>query len=150
MPETALLPRILVIILSLAVVLIAARGVMSLFMHAVKPYVEYVGAEYRARRLLRAMLSPAEYQQLMRFGFLEIPSPSIAHRIYRIPGSTGMVKVFESGSVVMELCLQSAEPLPASDIILLHKLMITGNETEYLTTANRFSAGTYIVRNPPL
>ncbi|HET7637202.1 MAG TPA: hypothetical protein VFK47_00540, partial [Ktedonobacteraceae bacterium] len=69
---------------------------------------DHLSAESRAKVLLREMLSENQYQQLIKFGYLEVPSPTFDNRIYRIPGSGGLVKVFERGCAVMELCLQPA------------------------------------------
>src|SRR5712664_3009215 len=67
---------------------------------------EHLSAESRAKVLLREMLSEGQYQQLSKFGYLEVASPSCEDRTYRIPGSGGLVKVYENGSPIMELCLQ--------------------------------------------
>ncbi len=99
---------------------------------------EHLSANCRAKALLREMISEKQYQQLMKFGYLEIVSPSIDNRIYRIPGAGGLVKVYERGCAVLELCLQPAEPLPADDVVVMHKLMIEANEQEYLQKANHF------------
>lgn len=102
-------------------------------------------AETRARALLHEMLTDAECQQLMELGYLEVKSPSKAHRVYRIPGVAGRVRVFERGREIVELCVQPTEALPNSDVVLLHKLMIEGNEEEYLARANHFAPGTLAV-----
>jgi hypothetical protein len=94
---------------------------------------EHLSAESRAKVLLK-------------FGYLEVPSPSIENRLYRIPGSGGLVKVYEKGSAVMELCLQPAEPLPDGDVVVMHKLMIEANEQEYLQKANHFAPGIISLR----
>jgi hypothetical protein len=107
---------------------------------------EHLSAESRAKALLREMLSEGQYQQLIKFGYLEVFSPSIEHRIYRIPGSGGLVKVYERGCAVMELCLQPAEPLPDGDVVVMHKLMIEANEQEYLQKANHFAPGIISLR----
>jgi hypothetical protein len=107
---------------------------------------EHLSAESRAKALLREMLTENQYQQLIKFGYLEVPSPSIEYRVYRIPGSGGLVKVFERGSAVMELCLQPAEPLPDGDVVVMHKLMIEANEQEYLQKANHFAPGIISLR----
>ncbi len=107
---------------------------------------EHLSADGRARALLREMLSEGEYQQLTKFGYLEISSPSNDQRVYRIPGAGGLVRVYERGTAVMELCLQSTEPLPDGDLIVLHKLMIQGNEQEYLAKANHFAPGIISLR----
>jgi hypothetical protein len=107
---------------------------------------EHLSAESRAKALLREMLSEGQYQQLIKFGYLEVSSPSFEQRIYRIPGSGGLVKVYEKGCAVMELCLQPAEPLPDGDVVVMHKLMIEANEQEYLQKANHFAPGIISLR----
>jgi len=106
----------------------------------------HLSAESRAKALLRETLPDSQYQQLNKLGYLEVSSPSNEHRIYRIPGTGGLVKVYERGCAVMELCLQPAEPLPDSDIVLMHKLMIEGDEQEYLQKANHFAPGIISLR----
>ncbi|MBX5452178.1 MAG: hypothetical protein IRZ24_19095 [Thermogemmatispora sp.] len=107
---------------------------------------ERLSAESRAKALLREMLTESQYQQLIKYGYLEVASPSISHRVYRIPGSGGLVKVYERGCPIMELCLQPAEPLPDGDVVVMHKLMIEGNEEEYLKKANHFAPGIISLR----
>jgi hypothetical protein len=107
---------------------------------------DHLSAESRAKALLREMLSENQYQQLVKFGYLEVPSPGYDSRIYRIPGSGGLVKVYERGCPVMELCLQPAEPLPDGDVVVMHKLMIEANEQEYLQRANHFAPGIISLR----
>jgi hypothetical protein len=111
---------------------------------------EHLSAESRAKALLREILSDMQYQQLMKCGYLEVLSPTIDERVYRIPGSGGLVKVFERGCPVMELCLQPAEPLPDGDVIVMHKLMIEANEEEYLSKANHFAPGIISLRHQRL
>jgi hypothetical protein len=100
-----------------------------------------LSGEARARALLRDVLTEAEYEQLTRHGYLEVRSPSIKHRVYRIPGDMGRVSVYDRGKEVMELCLQPVAALPHSDVIVMHKLMIEANEQEYLATANHLRPG---------
>jgi hypothetical protein len=107
---------------------------------------EHVSADGRAKALMREILSDTQYQQFVKCGYLEVLSPNYTDRIYRIPGSGGLVKVYERGCPVMELCLQPAEPLPDGDVIVMHKLMIEGNETEYLQKANHFAPGIISLR----
>ncbi|MFL5654429.1 MAG: hypothetical protein ACJ8CB_09650 [Ktedonobacteraceae bacterium] len=107
---------------------------------------EHLSAESRAKVLLREMLSENQYQQLIKSGYLEVVSPNYDNRIYRIPGSGGLVKVFERGNAIMELCLQPAEPLPDGDVVVMHKLMIEANEQEYLQKANHFAPGIISLR----
>ena len=114
--------------------------------HIRETFSEHLSAESRAKVLLREMLSEHQYQQLIKYGYLEVQSPTIDNRIYRIPGSGGLVKVYERGCAIMELCLQPAEPLPDGDVVVMHKLMIEGNEEEYLQKANHFAPGIISLR----
>jgi len=107
---------------------------------------EHLTADSRAKALLREMLSENQYQQLIKYGYLEVMSPTIDHRVYRIPGAGGLVKVYERGCAIMELCLQPAEPLPDGDVVVMHKLMIEANEQEYLKQANHFAPGIISLR----
>ena len=107
---------------------------------------ERVSAERRAQSFMRELLTPSQYQQLTRSGFVEVASPSIPERMYRIPGAGGLVRVYEQGRAVMDLCLQPVDPLPDGDVVLLHKLMIEGNEQEYLAKSNHFAPGIITLR----
>lgn len=91
-------------------------------------------------KLLAEMLTEDEYSQLGRLGYLEVRSPSVPDRVYHIPKHRGSVKVYESGEGVMSLCVQPVKSVPDADVVLIHKLMIEGNEREYLRLANRLSA----------
>lgn len=92
----------------------------------------------RAEELLRGLLDEQEYRQLMKRGYLDVASPSNARRIYRVPLFIGRVHVYEQGRAVFDLCVQPVEPLPSADVVAMHKLMIQGNEQEYLASANQF------------
>ena len=108
---------------------------------------EHLSAESRATVLLQEMLSEKQYQQLITCGYLEVASPSRDSRLYRIPGAGGRVTMYEGDCAVMELCLQPAEPLPVADVVLMHKLLIEGNEAEYLQQANQFAPGIIVVNS---
>jgi hypothetical protein len=109
-------------------------------------FTERLAADRRANALMREMLSAQEYQQLVRHGYVEIASPSIPQRTYRVPGAGGLVRVYEHGHAVMDLCLQPVEALPEGDVVLMHKLMIEGDEQEYLAKANHFAPGIITLR----
>ena len=94
------------------------------------------GSEERARSLLGEVLTEGERQQLAEEGFLTVGSPSTGGRTYRIPGRPGWVEMYESGLLMKKLCVLPHEGLPPGDIVLMHKLMIEGNEDEYLRLAN--------------
>ncbi|MCL5958094.1 MAG: hypothetical protein M1358_02050 [Chloroflexi bacterium] len=102
-----------------------------------KAYLEWAEAEKRAHALLRELLNDAEYEQWTKRGYLEVPSPSFSDRVYHISKCGGRVYVYESGRPVMRLCVQPVEPIPSTEVVVMHKLMIEGNEEEYLKVANR-------------
>jgi len=111
--------------------------------HAPKGVRESVGQRsfakmIRTPHLLRDILTAEQLRQLTWRGYLEISSPTKLQRIYRVPRSKGYVQVIENGRVNMYLCLQPVECLPAADIVVLHKLMIEGNEEAYLQKANNY------------
>lgn len=92
-----------------------------------------------AEALLRDLLDEREYQQLKHRGYVDVASPNDPQRIYRIPNYAGLVRVYEEGWAVRELCLQSVEPLPSADVVLMHKLLIEGDELEYLARARQYA-----------
>lgn len=98
-------------------------------------------AERRAEALLWEMLGPEQVRELEQKGYLEVASPSRLGRVYRVPRGRGMVSVYEDGKAVMSLCVQPVEWIPGADVVLMHKLMIEGNEEDYLKTANQFEPG---------
>jgi len=104
-----------------------------------RPYLRgWSRAERSAVHLLRDILTAEQFRQLTWRGYLEISSPTEPQRVYRVPRSKGYVQVIENGRAVMRLCLQPVECLPNADIIVLHKLMIEGNEEVYLQKANKY------------
>jgi len=92
----------------------------------------------RAEDLLRDMLDEQELLELRTRGYLDIVSPSHAQRVYRIPRFPERVSVLEGGRAKWELCIQPAKPIPSADVVAMHKLMIEGDEEEYLARANWF------------
>ncbi len=102
--------------------------------------VAQTAAEARAEALLVAHLTPAQYAQLRWEGALDIPSPSIPGRVYRIPRRRGMVEVYEGGRLRWWLCVGPVAWVPDADVVLTHKLMIEGDEPGYLRAANHFPA----------
>lgn len=99
----------------------------------------WLHAKRRARRLLHDMLTPEQCRQLRWHGYLDVPSPSMVGRVYRVPRTKGgFIQVLEHGKAVMRLCVQPTERLPDADVIVLHKLMIEANEESYLQKANKY------------
>ena len=133
-----------------------ALGVLSLLLGGVLTHFERVqagswraekkatgvpaSAQERSLALLKDVLDVHEFEQWTRQGYLDISSPDDAQRIYRIRRADGLVRVYERGKAVRALCLQPVEPLPSNDLVVLHKLMIQGNEQEYLHMANQYPA----------
>lgn len=106
------------------------------------PLGPYVGpyerweAERKGQELLRAVLTPAEHAQLTERGYLEVPSPSVAGRVYRIPRRRGAVQRLDAGEAPVRLCVVPDRWLPDADIVLMHKLLIEADEDRYLALAN--------------
>jgi hypothetical protein len=106
-------------------------------------HAERLAAQARAEELLAGVLGAEGFEELGRRGYLEVPSPSITNRVYRIPTARGQVEVFEDDQLVMKLCVVPTKSLPDADLVLMHKLMIEGNEDYYLKVANRFGPVPY-------
>ena len=94
-------------------------------------------AERRAEQMLREILGEPLFQQFIRRGYLEVRSPTFPTRVYLVPERQGPVTVCEFGKPVMRLCVQCVDRVPDYDAVAMHKLMIEGNEHEYLRIANR-------------
>jgi hypothetical protein len=93
-------------------------------------------AEKTAGALLLEMVSEEQKRQMARFGCLTVRSPAVSDRVYLIPVKRGMVQMYESGRLTAVLCVEPTEWTPRGDVVLMHKLMIEGNEEAYLRTAN--------------
>ncbi|HEX6554084.1 MAG TPA: hypothetical protein VF026_15060 [Ktedonobacteraceae bacterium] len=106
-------------------------------------------AKRRAGELLRSVLTPDQYSQMMQRGHLDLASPSDPERIYRVPKGPGRVQVREKGKVTMWLCLQPLERVPEADVMVMHKLMIEADEETYLRKANRFTPTHWEMRERP-
>ncbi|GAC1447605.1 MAG: hypothetical protein PVSMB4_03370 [Ktedonobacterales bacterium] len=125
--------------LTIVVWFVIALAASPMIWLLIQPHVRaWLPAERRATSLLREMLSPEEFRQLLWMGYVDVPSPSYGARTYRVPRTRGYVQVLEGGRAVMRLCLQPTERIPDADIVLLHKLMIEANEAQYLDKANKF------------
>ena len=98
-------------------------------------------AEQRARALLRQLIGDAEFERVTKRGYLDVPSTLHPGRIYRIPYFQGMVNVIEGGIATMQLCLVPTRWVPDPDVVIIHKLLIEGDEERYLRLANRFPSG---------
>jgi hypothetical protein len=113
--------------------------IISLFLlgrFIVDRYLRWSEANRRAGELLRAVLTHEQYGQLIQQGYVDIPSPRDARRIYRVPRAPGLVGVIEEERRKASLCLQPFKWVPDADIVVIHKLMIEADEEAYLQKAN--------------
>lgn len=94
-------------------------------------------AAKRADALVQRVLSAGEREQLRRDGFLELQSPSVSGRRYRIPRRGSPVAVLEPTGRVIYLCLQPDAPVPPQELLIVHKLLLEGAEDAYWQRANR-------------
>jgi len=101
-------------------------------------YDDRTYAEKKANKLLQQLLSPGQHEQLKTLGFLQQESRLIPGRSYRIPRHRGQVQIYEAGKHAGSLCIQPTRWVPDGDLVLMHKLMIEANESEYLRIANIF------------
>jgi len=137
--EILLLSAVLALLLALIGVMCPPQWLLRRFGVSVGPTgEERFLAEQRARDLLRQHLGEEGFALLRRRGYLEIPSPSLLDRSYRIPYAHGMVEVIEDGLATMRLCIVPTRWVPDCDLVIMHKLLIEGDEARYLRVANRF------------
>ncbi len=131
---------ILFLLLATCILLLALNVWLAIrtFSRSVDGGADTRAANIRARELLGDLLDENELRQLKEARYLDVASPGYARRIYRIPLEEGMVSVYEAGLPVLRLCVQPINTLPRYDVIAMHKLMIEGNEHEYLARANAF------------
>ena len=135
--------ELLFVLLILALLTRAPYGVLAHPALSADARADWRQAQERAETLLRDVLSVEGYEQLQRRGYLELHSRLHSGWVYRIPRHQGQVKVFEGEIPVLALCVQSVEPIPDADAIIMHKLMIEGDEETYLRVANRFEPTLY-------
>jgi hypothetical protein len=130
------------VLVGIAIVLVFSTAVIILAMliYSLLPSVARAreDAHARAVEVVRAVLTPEEFEQLGASGYLDVRSPSYPGRLYRIPSFSGTVGVIEEGRCVARLCAQPVGSVPDPEGVVVHKLMIEGNEDEYLRTANHF------------
>jgi hypothetical protein len=86
---------------------------------------------------VRRFLSEAEYSQLRREGFVEVPSRIRPGRRYWIPSGGTPVAVAEPDGRLVYLCVQPAQPVPRQELVVIQKLMLEGAEEEFWQRANR-------------
>jgi hypothetical protein len=99
--------------------IIVAIAVCVLGWQVVVSYRAWFSAKWRAGELLRAVLTPEQYCQLTRCGYVDVPSPYDHERTYRVPRDPGLVRLIEKGRQTASLCLQPLEWVPDADIVVL-------------------------------
>ncbi len=142
-----MLTGIVLLILTVVCLIIAELCVRRLGEGVEEETVQATDVE-RARVLLREVLDDREWRQLTRHGYVDVTSPQDAQRMYRIPEYPGLVAVYEQGTPICALCVQPVEPLPSADLVIMHKLMILGDENGYLDIARRHVAVGPALRRP--
>lgn len=133
------MPELGVPLLAVAVIgvyLLLMRVLAKLIDDHFDPLYDWREAEKRAETMLGELLSAADLGVLARKGYLEVPSRRFGNRVYRVPRFQGPVAVYEGGVLTNLLCVRSVEPIPNGDAVLMHKLMIEGDEDGYLRVAN--------------
>ncbi len=123
--------------------LLAVRSLARLIDDRFDPLSDWREAEKRAERLLAEMLPASEVRTLHQRGYLEVASAKYTDRVYRIPRFQGPIAVYEGGVLTNLLCVRSVDPIPNADAVLLHKLMIEGDEEGYLRAANSIRPRAY-------
>ncbi len=127
-----------VLLLGMAFCWFVARPSRQMGATSMHTFGEWQAAKARAEGLLVEILSEEEYSQLNRCGYLEVRSRSTPARVYRVPRYRGRVHVYQDDEPIMSLCIQPTQLVPDADVVLIHKLMIEGDEEKYLRVANRF------------
>ena len=122
----------------LFLLLLPALVLLAMIAYSAMPWISksWREAEEKAELVVRSVLTDDEYSKLKRDGYLEVASPSYPQRVYRIPSGPGTVAVIEGGQCVARLCVYSTTPIPEREAVVVHKLMIEGNEQDYLRAAN--------------
>ncbi len=136
----ALITWLALVTVIVVLVVMVYPDVLALVLHLARQKRE---AEERAAQLLAEILTPAELAHLCERGYLVVPSPGRPNRVYHVPRQAGMVSVYEGGTLTERLCVGATTKIPDGDVVVLHKLMIEGNEEEYLQLANHFSPRPY-------
>ena len=98
---------------------------------------EWREADERAERLLRTVLGDDGYRAFAEMGYIEVPSRKYPGRVYLIKRWPEKVTVIEKGRTAHVLCAEPESFVPPADLVVLTKLMIEGNEEEYLRIANK-------------
>jgi hypothetical protein len=127
----------LTIVLLLFVGIISALSLALFRLCVYDRRLTWLQAHRRADELLRSVLTWEQYRRLRRQGYIDIPSPHIPGRTYRVPRDPTLVRVIEGGRLTTYLCLQPVDKVPDADIVVMHKLMIETDEETYVQLANK-------------
>jgi hypothetical protein len=105
-------------------------------------------SEQRARELLRSLITPKEYREYLKKGFIVIQGPS--GMIYQIFGGNKMIRSFikdKSGKLIQHenICIVFSDPydnLPYTDWVIMRKMIVENDEFGMRKIANIFKKKT--------
>ncbi len=118
-----------------AVVVLAVVGYVA------RVFLSGMRAERRAEAVVRDLLTADEFSLLRQQGFLDVLSSGTPGRVYRIPARPGTVTVMDGNEVTMRMCLVPGEAIPATEWVVVHKLLLEAAEDDYLQLANHLRYG---------
>lgn len=90
--------------------------------------------ELTALRLLKDLLTNAEWRRYLRYGFVIVEG--LTGLTYQIIRGGQHVKVFARGRKVVELCLTCQRSLPPTDCVVARKIMLETDELGFWWEAN--------------
>lgn len=94
-----------------------------------------VGGRFAAS--LHPELTAAEREQLVRDGFVDLPSACATGRWFRLRFGNELVEMFEADHPVMGLRLAGTAGQPAYELLRLQAIALRGDEMRAMETAER-------------
>ncbi len=109
-----------------------------------------IGVQMRAEKLMKEVLGDTLYNEFITTQQITIPSKLYPDRYYTIR-EFGFVQVIDHGQLVEELCVVPKDgAIVTQDVVALKKLMLEGDEKEFLKIANHFQKGVPAERLTPI
>lgn len=93
--------------------------------------------QLKAEKLLKDVLGKEQYQRFLKDKEIIVPSKLHPHRQYVVK-EFGKVDIIEKDELIEQLCLIPTIDCPSQDSLAMKKLLIEGDETLFLKTANHF------------
>lgn len=84
----------------------------------------------KAEKLLVALLTATQKKMWLAMGLLLIPSAVTPGRVYRLSRKTGLIRMYQDGVPMVDLCIHENEGLPLADRIIAMKFLIDAEEPE--------------------